>query len=128
MGRVKKRLTIAGSQGKMETEVLLDSRAGVSAVRKDVAKRITIINVLPETRRFGLGDGKNSIQTNLTCNFIIYMKGKTPDGKFYIVDNLVYPVIVGSDFMQTWDIVLYPKKEDFEIKGDPKNIPLVLVC
>jgi hypothetical protein len=125
MGKIRKVLKIAGDKGEIETEVLLDSGAGVSAVRREIAEKVATIVRRPFLRRFGLADNKSFIETSFTCDIDILMKGKWPGGLFYVVDDLRSPVIVGADFMQTWEIKLDPKDEDFEIGVDPENIEFV---
>jgi hypothetical protein len=122
MGKIRKVLKIAGDKGEIETEVLLDSGAGVSAVRREIAEKIATIVRRPYPRRFGLADNKSFIETSFTCDLDILMKGKSLDGRFYVVDDLSSPIILGADFMQTWEITLDAKNEDFEIKVDPENI------
>jgi hypothetical protein len=125
MGKIRKVLKIAGDKGEIETDVLLDSGAGVSAVRRELAERVATVVRSPYPSRFGLADNKSFIEASSTCDLFIHMKGRWPSGRFYVVDDLRSPIIVGADFMQTWEIVLYPKDEDFEIKVDPENIEFV---
>ena len=44
--------------------------------------------------------------------------------QFYVLEKLKRPVIIGADFLQTWSIVLIPKKETIRVNANPEDIEL----
>lgn len=44
---------------------------------------------------------------------------------FYVVENIPRQMIIGADFMQKWEVSLFPKREDYTVGVDPNAIEIV---
>ncbi len=124
MGIICKRLKIIGDKGSAEAEVLFDSGARSSVVRREVAQKVTTIVRMPTPKTFGLASNKAEMVSTEFTLMNIRIDGKDLDGRFYVLDDLRREVIIGSDFLQNWSIVLNPKNEDIKVNADPTLIEL----
>ena len=122
MGLVVKKLEILGDKGITTKEVLFDSAARRSAIRKDVAQMISTIISLPKAKAFGLADSRIEMHSDSVAVISVRVDGKEIDGSFYVLENLCREVIVGSDMMQTWSIIIDPRKETVHVGADPDEI------
>ena len=61
MGLIVKRLRVAGDKGERRLEVLFDTGAGASFIRRDVVERIATTLELPS---YTLGDGVGRLRVN----------------------------------------------------------------
>lgn len=125
MGKIVKRLVLMGERGRARAAVLLDSGAGSSLIRRDVADKIIAhFTPLDPPVTFKGVNGKKAFTCNLTCIPRIKMKGKVLHGDFCVVRKMPREVIIGVDFLQQWEISLYPKRHDYAVGLDPQAIEL----
>ncbi|MBI4612456.1 MAG: retroviral-like aspartic protease [Planctomycetes bacterium] len=125
MGKIVKKLRLMGDSGELEIEVLLDSGAGASLVRADVAESITsMISSRKVPCVFHGVNGEEALRSDRICHLVIEMKGKFLDGRFYLVDRMPREMILGVDFMQMWGIILDLRKEDYTVGVDPQAIEI----
>lgn len=128
MGKIIQRVpaVAAGAQAGQAVEVLFDSGASSSLIRRDCALALGAqLQTIRRTRRFRLANGEPGLASNTLCTLELELKGKQIDGNFYVVDRLPREVVVGVDFMQRWDIRLFPQREDYEVGVDPDAIELM---
>lgn len=125
MGKIVKTLTVEGDKAASQITCLLDSGAGSSLVRRDVAERIMRgLQELHHPKVFHLANGEPLLQARYASVLEVDMKGKKLSGDFYIVDNLAREMIIGVDFMQAWEIKLDMKAEDYTVGVDPEAIEI----
>lgn len=122
MGLIIKELQVAGDKGQKKEKVLFDNGSASSLIKKSVAEEIATIIKMPVKRKFKLGDGKTIIETDEVTNIFLEIDGKVIDDNFYVLKELGKEVIVGSNTMQSWDIVLEPKEEKIIVRRDPQAI------
>ena len=124
MGSVRKRLTVAGSLGSEECQVLFDTGASACFVREDVARRLSQVLKAPTPMTFTLGD-----ETAFTAEYMTVLQtdidGHSLPHMFLVVPKLLYEVILGADFLQRWKIQLDPATEEFIIDEEALRIVLV---
>ena len=125
MGKIEKKLPVYSDLAKRDVETLLDSGAGLSLIRKDVAEKIVRHSLKLDTPIILIGvNGQKAFSANNSCVIVIEMKGKFLSGIFYIIDEMPREMIIGVDFMQTWDIRLDLKNEDFTVGMDPQSVEI----
>lgn len=125
MGKIEKKLPVYSDLAKTNVEALLDSGAGLSLIRKDIAEKIVRHSVKLHSPIILKGvNGQIAFSVNNSCNIEIEMKGKFLSGIFYIIDEMPREMIIGVDFMQTWDIRLNLKNEDFTVGIDPQSVEI----
>ncbi len=124
MGKIVERFEFHGDLGNAVAEALMDSGAGVSVVRRDVAEKLSnhLLGLKPRTLR--MVNGRKWLTVLEGAYLEVEMKGKSLDGSFYVVDEMPREVIIGVDFMQRWGILLDPKNHDFTIGVDPEAIEM----
>lgn len=113
-----------GDKAGGEAEVLFDSGASQSVMRRSVAERLATIIRLPMARTFQLADGKTSVETDELTNIMVTIDGITVDSKFYVLKELGREIVVGASTMQEWDIRLNLKDETITVGQDPNAIEL----
>ena len=125
MGKIVKKLPVYADKGKTNVEVLLDSGAGRSLIRRDVANKVVQhFSKLHKPIIFNGVNGKEAFSARNYCCIEVEMKGKLLSSHFYIIDNMPREMIIGVDFMQGWDIKLDLKNEDYTVGLDPQNVEI----
>jgi len=124
MSRIIKRLEVLGDKGRGEAEILFDSGASQSVVRKSLAEKLATIIKLPKARRFKLADGKTEAKTDLLANIMVAIDSVIIDTRFYVLEKLGREIIIGASTMQEWDIRLNLKDEKITVGQDPNAIEL----
>lgn len=125
MGKIVKQLDFLGDRDTVQLAVLLDSGAGSSIIRRDVAEKLSeYFHQLKVPRIFKGVNGLEALRGSEACTLEVEMKGKILDGLFYVVDVMPREVIIGVDFMQKWEIKLNLKGEDYEVGIDPQSIEI----
>lgn len=119
MGKIIDRFLFRGDRAERKVETLMDSGASISLMRRDIAESLSghFLNIKP--RRLRLASGQSYLDVSQIVTLEVEMKGKSLDGRFYVADALTRETIIGVDFMQTWEILLDPKRHDFVIGLDP---------
>ena len=125
MGKIVKELPVYADKGNTNVVALLDSGAGLSLIRKDVAEKIVQHSLKLHTPIILKGvNGQKAFSVDNRCSVEVVMKGKFLPGIFYIIDEMPREMIIGVDFMQTWDIRLNLKNEDFIVGIDPQSVEI----
>jgi hypothetical protein len=125
MGKIVKQIKVSSDIGETVLTTLLDSGAGVSLIREDIAKKIfSTFTKMDKSRIFYGVNGQKAFKSSWTCILQLKMKNKLLDGQFYVVENMPRELIIGVDFMQKWEITLDLKKEDYSIGVDPEAIEI----
>lgn len=125
MGKIIKDIETAGDKGVAKVSVLFDCGAGSSLIRKDLAEKLCkTFTTLRHPRVFKGVNGDEAFRSGSTCTIELKVKDKLIDGKFYVVERMPREIIVGVDFLQTWEITLDMKNEDFTVGVDPEAIEI----
>ena len=124
MGLIVKKLKVAGDKGERRVQVLFDSGAGASFIRRDVADRIATTLKLPSPKTFTLGDGVGRLRVNETAILYLYIEGVEISDNFIVAPRLADEVIMGANTMQKWRIKL--DLEDERVIIDKRMARLLL--
>jgi hypothetical protein len=116
MGLIVQTLPIAGDKGDAEAEVLFDSGASSSFVKKDVAEKVATIVRARRPMTFQLGDGQGTLTARETVTLYVTIKEYEIFDHFLVVDNLAVDMIIGARTQQVWHIKLDMEHEDVEIE------------
>jgi predicted aspartyl protease len=106
MGLIVKRLRVAGDKGERRLEVLFDTGAGASFIRRDVAERIATTLELPSPKTYTLGDGVGRLRVNETAVLYVYIQRVEISDNFIVSPRLADEVIIGASTMQKWRLKL----------------------
>ena len=106
MGLIIKKLRVAGDKGERRLQVLFDTGAGASFVRRDVADRIATTLELPSPKTYTLGDGVGRLRVNETAILYVYIEGVEISDNFIVAPRPADEVIIGANTMQKWRIKL----------------------
>lgn len=120
MGVIIRDLIVRGDRGGTKLDVIFDSGAGRSIVRKDAILNVASIQKALIKRTFILADSKTKVTSDELVHLWITIGGKTIDDVFYVVKKLRYDIVIGALTMQVWDIKLYPRKEKVVVGVDPR--------
>ena len=109
MAVIQKNIRLAGSLGSKEEEALFDSRATYSCIEPSLARKLGLVEKLPEAMTFGTAkDGEQLTATErISLNF--YLEGYRFSDEFMLIPDLSEQVIIGAKTLQAWRMKL-----DFE--------------
>ena len=124
MGKIVKEFEFRGDKGKAKVKALMDTGASVSLIRKDIAEKIASHFLRFSGITLSKVDGKRWKRVREAVHVVVVMKGKELDFRFYVIDDMPREAIIGVDFLQTWEIKLFPKKHDFSIGIDPNSVEI----
>ena len=124
MGLIVKKLRVAGDKGERRLEVLFDTGAGASFIRRDVADKIATTLELPSPKTFTLGDGVGRLRVNETAILYVYIGGVEISDNFIVSPRLADEVIIGASTMQKWRVKL--DLEDEKVIIDKRMARLLL--
>lgn len=125
MGKILKQLEVLGNKGKQRVEVLFDTGASQSCIRRDVATRVATVFRKRSAKTFVLADGRTQIKTDEVAVLDLRINGKAIDDYFYVLKDGRREVIVGAGTMQRWDLKLHPRRHLIEIGTDPEDLELL---
>lgn len=106
MGFIVKRLRVVGDKGERRLQVLFDTGAGASFIRREVADRIATTLELPSPKTYTLADGVGRLRVNETAVLYVYIQGIEISDNFIVAPRLADEVIIGANTMQKWRIKL----------------------
>lgn len=106
MGLIVKKLRVAGDKGERRLQVLFDTGAGASFIRRDVADRIVTTLRLSSPKTFTLGDGVGRLRVNETAILYVYVEGVEISDNFIVAPRLSDEVIIGANTLQKWRVKL----------------------
>ncbi|MBI4568919.1 MAG: retroviral-like aspartic protease [Planctomycetes bacterium] len=125
MGKIVAQVSVFGERGQTRLAALFDSGVGLSLIRRDMADRVsTSIVRLSTPRALRMANGREGMRTDDIRLLVLRMKGQELDGRFHVIDDMPRKMIIGVDFLQTWEITLDMKKEDYRIGADPNGIEI----
>lgn len=104
MGLIVKRLRVVGDKGERRLQVLFDTGASASFVRRDVVDRIATALKLPSPESYTLGDGIGKLRVNETVVLYVYIDGVRISDNFIVAPRLSDEVIIGANTLQKWRV------------------------
>jgi hypothetical protein len=125
MGLIIKQLEVMGDKGQTKAEVLFDSGARRSVIRRDIAEKIATIVKFPIPFKFYLADGTTQVETNLVADIMVSIDNSIIFDQFPILDKLSREVIIGANTLQSWEIILDARNESITVGVDLKAIELL---
>ncbi|MBX6422827.1 retropepsin-like aspartic protease [Thermosulfurimonas sp. F29] len=114
MGVIVKRVRLEGSKGEAEVEVLFDSGASMSFIRRGLAERLGLVEVLPRPYRFETAEAGRIIEAREAVRLDFYLNGDRLSDEFLVLPDEVATeeVVIGASTLQKWRLVLDFEKED----------------
>ena len=106
MGLIVKRLRVVGDKGERRLQVVFDTGASASFVRRDVVGRIATPVKLPSPESYTLGDGIGKLWVNETVVLYVYIEGVRISDNFIVAPRLSGEVIIGANTLQKWRVKL----------------------
>jgi hypothetical protein len=112
VGLIIKKLQIVGDRGRKRVQVLFDTGASSSFVRRAVAESVATILKLPSPEVYTLGDGVGRLRATETAVLYVIVKGIRISDNFIVVPRLSDEMIVGANTLQKWRVTLDLENED----------------
>jgi len=106
MGRITKQIEIEGSKGSKVVEVLFDSGAEDSFIRRDLADEFCDITPPRRPAEFTLGDGETIVMPMGLCALTAELEECGIGWTAWVVEHLSREVIIGADVLQKYNIKL----------------------
>jgi len=106
MGLIIKKLRVAGDKGERRLQVLFDTGASASFIRRDAVDKIATTLKLPSPETYTLGDGVGKLRVNETVVLYVYIDGVRISDNFIVAPRLSDEVIIGANTLQKWRIKL----------------------
>jgi len=106
MGLIIKKLRVAGDKGERRLQVLFDTGASASFIRRDAVDKIATTLKLPSPETYILGDGVGKLRVNETVVLYVYIDGIRISDNFIVAPRLADEVIIGANTLQKWRVKL----------------------
>ena len=115
MGLIVKKLPVFGDKGRKRVQVLFDTGASSSFVRRGIAESLATILKLPSPEVYTLGDGVGRLRATETAVLYVVVKGIRISDNFIVVSKLSDEIILGANTLQKWRVKLDLENEDILI-------------
>jgi len=125
MGLIYKRIFIEGNRGKTQVDVLFDSGASVSFLRREVAERIADLLPLPSPRSFSLDDGKGALEVREVTHVDIHLEEGTIFDEVVVASNLAEELVIGASTLQRWRVKLDFEQDEVILDKRLLNLKLI---
>jgi len=112
VGLIIKKLPVFGDKGRTRVQVLFDTGASSSFVRRYIAESLATILKLPSPEMYTLGDGVGRLRATETAVLYIIVKGIRISDNFIVVSKLSDEMILGASTLQKWRVKLDLENED----------------
>lgn len=106
MGLIIKKLRVAGDKAEHRFNVLFDTGASASFVRRDIANRVATMLKLPAAETYTLGDGLGKLRVSETVILHLYIGGIRISDNFVVAPRLSDEIIIAATTLQKWRIKL----------------------
>lgn len=106
MGLIIKKLRVFGDKGEKRVQVLFDTGASASFIRRDIAESLATILRLPSPEVYTLGDGVGRLRATETAVLYVIVKGIRISDNFIVVPRLSDEMIIGANTLQKWRVRL----------------------
>lgn len=125
MSIITKNIKISGDKGTIFIDMLVDTGASYSFIRKDKAKEVATILRLPEPMKFELAQEKQYLEVKERIIIDFFVNGDRLSDEFLVADNLSEESILGAKTMQAWKIKIDMEKEDIVLENGVGKLKLV---
>jgi len=125
MAILKKRIKLQGSKGAIEEEVLFDTGASYSFIKKEIAEKLANLELLPEEMEFQTAENGRKIVARNRISINFYINGDRFSDEFIVLDEISENVIIGVVTLQKWRMKLDFENE--EIIYDKRVTRLLLI-
>lgn len=125
MGLIRKRLSFVGRRRKKEVECLFDTGASSSFIRPELVRELE----LPTTnllRPLRIRLGKGSTRVSKLAAAMVRLNGVTLADTAYVMPGLTEEYVLGSEFLERYDIRLDPKRRRL-LLPPKRRLSLILV-
>jgi hypothetical protein len=112
VGLIIKKLQVFGDKGRKRVQVLFDTGASSSFVRRDIGDSLATILKLPSPEVYTLGDGVGRLRAVETAVLYVLVKGIRISDNFTVVPRLSDEIIIGATTLQKWRVKLDLENED----------------
>jgi Retroviral aspartyl protease. len=112
VGLIIKKLQVFGDKGRKRVEVLFDTGASASFIRRDIAESLATVLKLPTPEVYTLGDGVGRLRATETAILYVKIKGIRVSDNFIVVPKLSDEILIGANTLQKWRVKLDLENED----------------
>jgi len=109
MAVIQKLVRLVGSKGSQEEVAIFDSGSTYSCIQPELAKKLAIIEPLPEPMDFGTAEEGRRLRAEEAVRLNFYLDGYRFSDEFMLIPGLSEAVIIGAKTLQGWRMKL-----DFE--------------
>ncbi len=104
MGQIEKKLSVKGDKDKKDVNILFDSGATHSVIRKDIAEELFSINRFTEPEEVGTAKKGGRMQSIGTVAFHTRLDNCEITDQALVVDELRSEMIIGASTLQKYEI------------------------
>lgn len=124
---IEKEVELVGSKGREKVTGLFDSGATYSCIKKELAEKLGVIDILPEPIEFGTAKEGENVEAKEHMSLIFYLNGYRFSDEFMVLPELSERLIIGAKTMQAWRLKLDFEHEDVIIDPRVTRIRLLLL-
>lgn len=125
MAVIQKPIKLAGSKGTEEATAIFDSGASYSCISPQLARKLGIVDKLPQPMKFSTAKEGESLQANEAIRLNFYIDGYRFSDEFMLIPGLSESVLIGAATLQKWRLKL--NFETDEVIIDPRVTKLRLL-
>lgn len=125
MGIIMKKLNFSGDIGKETINILVDTGASYSFIRKDYAQKISTVLKLPKSMEFELAGENQYLKVNEVIRADFYIGNERLTDEFLVCEGISEEAILGAKTMQAWKIKVDMDKEDILLEHKVNKLKLV---
>jgi len=114
MGVVKKRLRVKGDRGERLVEVLFDTGASRSLIRREVAASVSSPRRIIAPIYATLADGRRP-PLEMVCEVLVDIDGREVWVEAFVLDELPVEMIFGVLEMEAYMIKIDPARKDLDL-------------
>jgi predicted aspartyl protease len=118
MAIIQKEIELAGSKGKIKVNALFDSGATYSCIKREIAEKLGLIDLLPKPLQLETAEEKKFLTVKEVIHLVFVLNGYEFSDEFVVVDKLSEKVIIGAATLQKWRLKL--DFENDEVIIDPR--------
>ena len=136
---IAKEIELVGSKGREKVIGLFDSGATYSCIKRELAEKLGVIEILPEPIEFETAKEGENVETKEHMSLIFYLNGYRFSDEFMVLPELSHSLqgmerqrrserlIIGAKTMQAWRLKLDFEHEDVIIDPGVTRIRLLLL-
>jgi predicted aspartyl protease len=125
MAIIQKEIELAGSKGKEKAIALFDSGATYSCIKREVAEKLGIVELLPKPLELVTAKEGEKLIAKERVSLDFYLNGYRFSDEFIIIPELSEKVIIGALTLEKWHMKIDFKQKEVII--DPEVTKLRLL-